>query len=385
MTIADHLRRRHQDRRQVRSGYPRGRADRSRGRQGQRAGVRPRAVWQDGAQHLRPGLRQGPPRQHDRLQAASPSAPDDQCAGRFLSQVGRLLYRRPLTQDELGPLVQASAEATRTVGDFYSGLEITLTSMLQSRNSCSIGKQLPSVPAAARCWTPIPRLRACPSSSGTLRPTTNYWLPRGRANSIHPRAVAMQVDRMLASTPARGGGAGLFCRHDGLRRVRQSGEGPGDLSEVQLQPGAGCAGTDSAHHHRPPAGPQRRLPRLVHHAKYIPVAAARRGLRHSGAQDAPGATPDGWQPYTFPDGDPQLRHIDAEISFLSLHSHPGRTSPTLRGKALRETVLCQKVPDPPGKCEFQPGAGYEEPALQDGAPAPSGPTPTRRPAPAAIG
>ena len=39
-------------------------------------------------------------------------------------------------------------------------------------------------------------------------------------------------------------------------------------------------------------------------------------------------------------------------SFLALHSHPGRTSPTLRGKALRETILCQKIPDPPGTVDF---------------------------------
>ncbi|MEQ9447574.1 MAG: DUF1588 domain-containing protein, partial [Rhodospirillaceae bacterium] len=37
---------------------------------------------------------------------------------------------------------------------------------------------------------------------------------------------------------------------------------------------------------------------------------------------------------------------------VALHSHPGRTSPTLRGKALREVLLCQKVPDPPGDVDF---------------------------------
>ena len=68
-------------------------------------------------------------------------------------------------------------------------------------------------------------------------------------------------------------------------------------------------------------------------------------------KDAPGATPDGWQPYTFPQGDPRSG-ILMQISFLALHSHPGRTSPTLRGKALRETILCQKVPDPPGNVNF---------------------------------
>ena len=35
-----------------------------------------------------------------------------------------------------------------------------------------------------------------------------------------------------------------------------------------------------------------------------------------------------------------------------MFSHPGRSSPTLRGKALREIFLCQKVPAPPGDVNF---------------------------------
>ncbi len=63
---------------------------------------------------------------------AAANAPDDACAGQFVTQVGRLLYRRPLTQDETADLVRGAAEATRTVGDFYGGLQITLTTMLQA-------------------------------------------------------------------------------------------------------------------------------------------------------------------------------------------------------------------------------------------------------------
>jgi hypothetical protein len=42
----------------------------------------------------------------------------------------------------------------------------------------------------------------------------------------------------------------------------------------------------------------------------------------------------------------------SQVSFLALHSHPTRSSPTLRGKALRETLLCQKVPPPPPNVDF---------------------------------
>src|SRR5581483_360654 len=58
-----------------------------------------------------------------------------------------------------------------------------------------------------------------------------------------------------------------------------------------------------------------------------------------------------WQRYEFPADSPRAGML-TQISFLALHSHPGRSSPTLRGKALREILLCQKVPDPPGNVNF---------------------------------
>ena len=58
-----------------------------------------------------------------------------------------------------------------------------------------------------------------------------------------------------------------------------------------------------------------------------------------------------WVPYEFPDG-----HVRAGLlgraTFLSLFSHPGASSPTLRGKAVREHLLCQTIPPPPGDVDF---------------------------------
>jgi hypothetical protein len=59
----------------------------------------------------------------------------------------------------------------------------------------------------------------------------------------------------------------------------------------------------------------------------------------------------GWEAFEFPENDPR-QGIATEISFLALHSHPGRSSPTLRGKAVREILLCQNVPTPPANVNF---------------------------------
>jgi Protein of unknown function (DUF1588)/Protein of unknown function (DUF1585)/Protein of unknown function (DUF1592) len=70
----------------------------------------------------------------------------------------------------------------------------------------------------------------------------------------------------------------------------------------------------------------------------------------------------GWQPYEFPADSPREGML-TQISFLAVHAHPGRSSPTRRGKALRELLLCQTVPNPPPNVDFSalenPDAHYK--------------------------
>jgi len=58
-----------------------------------------------------------------------------------------------------------------------------------------------------------------------------------------------------------------------------------------------------------------------------------------------------WQQYSYDEGDPRAGLL-AQVSFVALHSPAGRTSPTGRGKALRELILCQIVPAPPANVDF---------------------------------
>jgi hypothetical protein len=59
----------------------------------------------------------------------------------------------------------------------------------------------------------------------------------------------------------------------------------------------------------------------------------------------------GWTEYEFPADSPRVGLL-TQIGFLSMYAHPGRSSPTKRGRALREALLCQKVPDPPPNVDF---------------------------------
>jgi hypothetical protein len=65
----------------------------------------------------------------------------------------------------------------------------------------------------------------------------------------------------------------------------------------------------------------------------------------------PVAQPQGWVPYEFAATDQHVG-IQSLAGFVALNSHPGRSSATLRGKAIREILMCEKVPDPPSNVDF---------------------------------
>jgi hypothetical protein len=61
--------------------------------------------------------------------------------------------------------------------------------------------------------------------------------------------------------------------------------------------------------------------------------------------------PDVWSAYEFP-ARGERAGVLTQLSFLALYSHPGRSSPTQRGRAMREVFLCQVVPTPPPDVDF---------------------------------
>jgi len=58
-----------------------------------------------------------------------------------------------------------------------------------------------------------------------------------------------------------------------------------------------------------------------------------------------------WAPVEMPKSMPSAGVL-TQIGFAALHSSSGKTSPTLRGKALRELILCQDIPPPPPNVDF---------------------------------
>ncbi len=278
---------------------------------------------------------------------ASIDAPDDACAAQFLSRVGRLLYRRPLTDAELTVQVQKAALATETLADFYVGLELSLASMFV----------LPPFLFRQEIAEPDPNhpgMMRLDGYSKAARLSFFLWdaapdpdlLDAAANGDLHtPKGLERQVDRMLGSPRIKEGVQAFFAdmlEFDSFETLSK---------DTTLYPKFTFRVVDDAAEQTLRTITQHLL---VENGDYRDLFTTPRTFLTpllGSLYRVPVASPDGWAPYEYRSDDVQAG-ILTHLSFVALHSHPGRTSPTLRGKALREVLLCQKVPDPPGNVDF---------------------------------
>ncbi|MDX2145561.1 MAG: DUF1592 domain-containing protein [Rhodospirillaceae bacterium] len=279
---------------------------------------------------------------------ASETAADDACATQFFSQVGRLLYRRAVTPDEVTIPVAVAHAAAKDLGSFYEGIAAGLHGMLVSPAFLfAIDVTEPDPAAAGK-----PRLDGFTKAS---RLSFFLWnsspdeplLAAAEKGELHdPKGLTRQVERMLASPKLEAGMRAFFndmLAFDDFAKIEK---------DTIIYPAFSAAVAESAR--------EQTLRTIIDVAiagegDYRDLFTTRKTVMNGPLgriYQVPVERPDGgWMPYEFPETGPRAG-IVSHVSFAALYSHPGRSSPTLRGRAIRESLLCQKVPDPPGDVDF---------------------------------
>ncbi len=297
------------------------------------------------------------PQRRDLIMPCKPAretAPDDACARQFLQAVGEQLYRRPLTDIELSTQVDLANEAGAKFKNFYSGLETSLASMfvqlqfLFRQETVAPVKGVPgrfdldAYSKASRLsfflWDASPDRRLLAAAAS------------GKLNT--EKGLNEEVERLLASPRVEDGMRSFFSDMFGFDSFDSLSKDP------TLYPNFTRTVADD--------GREQTMRTLVdlllaRNGDYRDLYTTRRTFltpvlgsmyRVPVTTNLPNGFPETrWAAHEYPANDPRAG-ILTQVSFVSLHSHPGRTSPTLRGKALREMILCQKVPDPPGNVSF---------------------------------
>ncbi len=279
---------------------------------------------------------------------------DDGCARQFLSESGLWLYRRPLTEAELTSYVNTANKAAVRLGSFYDGLAMSFSAMLSSPRFLFRQETIepdPSKPGQYRltAYAKASQLSFFLWNSGPDR----ALFEAARTGEIHtPKGYARQVDRMLASPRLERGVRAFFVDNfhfdefsvltkDAEIFPKFSAQVLADAQEQTLRTVVNLLVKERGDYRDIFTTKKTFLTQELAAIYRVPIS-----------QHGPNGAPDMWQAYEF-DADSAYGGVQSQIAFTALHSHPGRSSPTIRGKAIREILMCQKVPAPPGNVDFK--------------------------------
>jgi hypothetical protein len=276
---------------------------------------------------------------------ASDKAADAACASTFIAEIGPLLYRRPLDDDKLKQLVAAAGTAADKLKDFYAGLEVVLEGMLLSPQVLYVEERAepdPKHPKGQRldAYSLASRLSIFLWNSGP----DEMLLNAAKNGEIEtPQGRARIVDLMLKSPKLEAGVRAFF---DDMLNFD-------DLAVLSKDPKIYPSFTGTAAADAREQSLRTIVDQLVRKKKDYRDLFTTRDTFISPTLAALYHVPvrAEWTPYQSPTNSPRLGLL-TQISFLADHAHPGRSSPTLRGKALREVLLCQPVPRPPPNIDF---------------------------------
>jgi hypothetical protein len=275
----------------------------------------------------------------------SAEAPDDTCAADVLAHYGLLLFRRPLTADELKARVDLAHAMTKSSGDFYAGLRYGLAELLQSPNFV-FRKEL-AVPVGGKAYTLEPYSRATRLSylMWDTTPDTEM-LHAAETGELNTAAgLENQVDRLLASPRLDIGMRAFFAdmlELDTFDTVSK---------DSVIYPIWGVAMASSAKEET-----LRTTINLALHENgdMRDLMTTRKTFINRSLAviyGVPFSFDAEWVPYEF-SPDSGRSGIVTQVSMLSMFSHPGRSSPTKRGVALMDIFLCEPTPTPPNNVDF---------------------------------
>ncbi len=274
----------------------------------------------------------------------SVTLPDHACASQVLNHYGTLLFRRPLSPEELKKRADAADAATRLSGNFYSGLSYSLTTLLSApdflfRVEMAVprgpGYSLDGYGRAARLsymlWDSTPDAALLDAARSGLLDTEAGVKAQAARLMASPRLETgmraffsdfLQLDTLGAITkdptiyPKYSDEISASAREETLRTaIDLTLKKDGDLREL-----------------------------FTTRNTFINRSLA-------WIYDVPYNLNGDWMAYLFP-ADSGRSGILTQVSMLSMFSHPGRSSPTKRGVALMEIFLCEPTPNPPANVDF---------------------------------
>lgn len=296
------------------------------------------------------------------LADCSPTSPPEAetCQRVFVERFGRLAWRRPLDKEEIDLYAAVAKKAAEELNDFYAGIEYATAALLQSPNflyQVELGEPDLQVPGARK----LTGYEMASRISFFLLDTTpdEALLTAAEAGKLATAEGVREAARALLGTPAARealrGFYDEFLRLRDLPKLVKDGEFYPQFSPslAQAMQEETLALIDDVVWERNADY------RDVLDADYTFVnaeLAAFYGL--------PTPEEEGFSRVVLP---PEQKRggIFGHAGFLSLFAHATSTSPTLRGRFVRERMLCQSIPAPPNNVVTELPSDAEAKTMRD--------------------
>ncbi|MFN4183548.1 MAG: DUF1592 domain-containing protein [Hyphomonas sp.] len=275
----------------------------------------------------------------------TPTSYNEACAQQIITHFGERLFRREMTPESVDEWLVAGRLAMEHVGDFRSAMALTIEGMLSSPEFLFIVDTVEDTEDGRARLTG----HAMASRLSYLLWNTvpdEELLHAARTGELATRAgLEAQVDRMLASERLQEGVEAFFSDFLHLNAFAT-------LDKDKL--------IYPAFNQEVAADAREQLVMFMNYhllereAPYTEVLTSKETFmtRPLGViYGVPVRPRNDWELVRFEDED--LRGgLISHIGFTALHSHPGRSSATLRGIAVRELLLCQSVAPAPAAVNF---------------------------------
>ncbi|HEV7693215.1 MAG TPA: DUF1592 domain-containing protein [Hyphomonadaceae bacterium] len=276
-----------------------------------------------------------------------PKAADATCTRSVITKYGKSLFRRPLTEAEIANRLKIASDGAAKASDYYEGLRLSLASLMVDPEFLFRVEVAEADPAHSGQY----RLDAFSKAS---RLSFLLWdaapdgelLATAASGAIHDEAtLKAQAQRMVASPKLRDGARAFFTdmlqfeNFDSLTK------------DASTYPKYSQKVADSAREQTLLT----MLDLVVDQNKdYRDIFTSNETFINRAlapVYNVPYLSRKEWTRYTFPD-DAERSGILTQITFLSLFSHPGASSPTKRGVKVNEIFRCSPTPEPPADVDF---------------------------------
>jgi hypothetical protein len=270
------------------------------------------------------------------------AAVDDACARQVVTRFGRRAWRRPLTAAEVTRYAGVATNASQVLGDFWKGLEYAIAGILQSPHF--LYREELGTPDASD-----PTRRIFNGFEVATRLSYFFWnttpddrlLDAAQAGTLTTAdGLKTEADRLMASPRARTATETFFGELMHLAELDELPQLPTVFPQASATLGASAR-----------AETLRALEELVWNGDYdfrdlfdTRTTFVNAELAKLYGLAAPAGT--GLVKATLPADGMRMGFL-GQASFLALNAHSDSTSPTRRGKFIREVLLCQAIPPPP--------------------------------------